>query len=275
MIRFLRSPLLAAVITCLLLISVFVLVRYHDATLRHGSFTSGYFLIGLVFFLAAFNIRKKLSFLPLGSAVVWMRLHVFLGVAAMAIFTLHVGIRWPNGIFESLLFTLFVLVSASGMYGLYLTKTVPKKLSKLREEIIFERIPFFRSMVRNQAHDLVVALVSKTPADTLADFYTSELTSYFVKPRGLWYNLRPTSGMRNQLRNRLQDLQRYCSPEEKEVTERLERLIDSRDDLDYHAAMQGKLKLWLFGHIGLTCALVIAGVIHAIMAHAFRGGGVL
>ena len=275
MIRFLRSPLIAAIVTALLLISVFLLVRYHDVTLRHGSFTSGYFLIGAVFFLAAFSLRKKLSFIPLGSAAAWMRVHVLVGVSAMAIFALHVGIRWPNGIFESILFTLFVSVSLSGLYGLYLTKTVPKKLSKLREEIIFERIPFFRSLVRDEAHALVVGLVTKSPADTLADFYTEELTSYFVRPRGLWYQMRPTSGRRNQLRNRLADLQRYCSPEEKEVTGRLERLIDSRDDLDYHAAMQGKLKLWLFAHIGLTCALVVVAVIHAIMAHAFRGGGVL
>jgi hypothetical protein len=51
-------------------------------------------------------------------------------------------------------------------------------------------------------------------------------------------------------------------------------LIRRKDDLDFHEARQGLLKLWLFVHIGLTCALVLGATLHGILAHAFDGGAV-
>lgn len=261
------TGLLAAGVILFLAVS---LIRNHAAT-HPSAFTSGYILIASVFFLALFNLRKKLSFLPLGRASTWMQLHIYVGIIAMAIFGMHVGWRPPNGILESCLFMLFMMTSLNGIIGLYLTRTVPRRLSKLREEIIYERIPQFRTQVRNEAHSVVVSLVSDFPSETIADYYTLRLTEYFVKPRSFFYFLNPTSRLRNTLRNELSNLQRYCSESELVAGERLSRLIDKRDDLDYHQALQGALKWWMFLHIGLTYALVSVATLHAIMAHAFRG----
>ena len=229
-------------------------------------------LFACVLFLALFHVRKKLSFLPLGSATFWLQLHIYLGVVAIALFASHVGWRLPNGIFETCLFGLFTTTSLSGLFGLYLSKTVPVRLSKLREEVLHERIPQFRARVRQDAHAVVVQLVTEVPSDTIADFYTSRLTPYFVRPRNVLYYLRPSSKLRNQLRHELATLQRYCSDAELVASEKLSRLIDQRDDLDYHAALQGAVKQWLFVHIGLTYMLITLATLHGIMAHAFRGG---
>ena len=265
-----RSSITGLLVAIILLLAV-SLIRYHADTLRPSAFTSGYILISSVFFLALFNLRKKLSFLPLGRASFWMQLHIYIGIATMVIFGMHVGWRPPNGILETCLFILFMMTSMSGIIGLYLSRTIPRRLSKLREEIIYERIPQFRSQVRNEAHAVVVGLVSDVPSDTIADYYTTRLTEYFVKPRSFFYFLNPNSRLRNTLRNELSNLQRYCSESELVAGERLSRLIDKRDDLDYHQALQGSLKWWLFTHIGLTYALVTVAVLHTIMVHAFRG----
>jgi hypothetical protein len=45
-----------------------------------------------------------------------------------------------------------------------------------------------------------------------------------------------------------------------------------KDDLDFHEARQKLLKLWLFGHIALTCTLVLLALVHGLVAHAFHGG---
>ena len=266
-----RSPLVGYVLTAVVLICAMATIRYHVDTLRHGTFTSGYFLLIAVLFLTAFHWRKRLSFIPLGTAAFWMQLHMLTGIIAMAFFAAHVGLRFPNGVFESSLFVVFAATSLSGLYGLYLSRTLPAKLSKLREEVLYERIPFFRAQVGSQAHGVVVDLVSQVPADTVADFYVAQLTEYFVKPRGLGYHLHPTSRLRNRLRGELNSLRRYCSEEELAAHDRLGRLIDQRDDLDYHAAQQGALKIWLFGHIGLTYGLLVLVVMHVILVHAFRG----
>jgi hypothetical protein len=67
-------------------------------------------------------------------------------------------------------------------------------------------------------------------------------------------------------------LRRYLSDQEQAACERLFSLVRRKDDLDFHEARQKLLKIWLFGHIGLTYMLVSTGLAHALVAHAFDGG---
>ena len=50
------------------------------------------------------------------------------------------------------------------------------------------------------------------------------------------------------------------------------KLIQAKDSLDYHRAMQGLLKGWLFVHIPLTYAMLVFIFVHVVLVHAFRGG---
>ncbi len=246
------------------------LQRQHDQ-LRHASLTSGYLLIGGVFFLAAFNLRKQLSFLPLGSASIWLQLHIYVSFVVIAVFCFHVGARFPSGIFESILYGLFVLVVGSGIYGLFITRRIPRQINKLREEVIFERIPALRKEVAQRAHAVVTELLEQADAEALTDYYSVSLIPFFASARGTLYYMRPTSVLRDKLQSDLSALVRYESAVERQAQQRLRQLIDKRDDLDYHEAQQQKLKMWLFGHISMTYALLIAATLHAIMAHAFWG----
>ena len=49
-------------------------------------------------------------------------------------------------------------------------------------------------------------------------------------------------------------------------------MVRKKDDLDYHTAMQGRLKMWLFVHIAMTWSLLIFSVVHGVLAHAYGGG---
>jgi hypothetical protein len=98
------------------------------------------------------------------------------------------------------------------------------------------------------------------------------LYDFFARPRRLSYQLRPTSAARRELLGEMQNVRRYLSDQEQGACEELFALVRRKDDLDFHEARQKLLKVWLFAHIGLTYALVLLALLHAVMAHAFGGG---
>ena len=248
-----------------------LIVYWLDQNLQHSSFFTGYLLMGSVLFLAAFNLRKKLTFLPaIGSASMWMQFHIYVGWSTFVVFGFHVGWAVPNGIFESALAFLYLFVALSGVYGLYITRVLPKRLAGLNEEVIYERIPGFRIKLARQVRELVLKACEST--DILAKLYANELAAFFERPRGLAYMVSPNGRRRRTLISEINNLDRYLAPDQRKVSHKLKALVQKKDDLDYHAAVQGRLKLWLFLHVGMTYSLVLVGLLHGVMAMAFGGG---
>ena len=258
----------------LLLVGIVLLaiwVTSQNQNLVHSSFTTGYVLLGSFLLLTAFGMRKRLPFIAtLGSATFWTQLHIYVGLSTFLIFGFHVHWRLPNGGFELLLTGLYLIVACSGLYGVYITRTVPKKLTALGEEVIYERIPTFRVQLATDARRLVLQACQQS--DVLARFYTNRLAAFFEQPRSLAWVANPNGRMRRQLMSEINDLNRYPSPMQRDVSQQLREMVQRKDALDYHAAQQGRLKLWLFAHIGFTYSLLIVSVLHGVMAHAFAGG---
>jgi hypothetical protein len=270
--RFVHRRVRNTGLTLLALAGVWLLVRSQEQNLGSSAFTTGYLLLSVVLFLALYNVRKKLPFLPLGSSTAWLQAHLYVGMGSVGVFALHSGVTWPDGIVESTLALCYLVTVASGLVGLYLTRTIPPQLARVGIEVVYERIPAFRRDVGLQAGNLVLEAVQNAGATTLADFYTTRLYDFLQRPRGTRYLLRPTTTKRRTLMHEMQDLRRYLSHHELPACERLFSLVRRKDDLDFHEARQKLLKLWLFGHIGLTYALVSLAFLHALVAHAFDGG---
>jgi hypothetical protein len=228
-------------------------------------------LVADVLFLAAFSLRKRLNFIPAGSATTWLQLHVYAGLAAVVIFLTHTGYRFPRGWLEQLLYALFLATSLSGLLGLYWTRTIPARLGKLREQAVFERIPILRRHVQHHVHQTMLRVLDESPAEAFREWYVTRLVHYFVRPRGWRYYLAPSSSLRNELHRELAALNRYLSEAEHAVVGDVKRMIDRRDDLDYQEAQQSWLKCWLFIHLGLTALLLVLMFVHVVMAHAFCG----
>ncbi|WP_146574524.1 hypothetical protein [Botrimarina hoheduenensis] len=265
--RLLNSSLLGAGV------GVFVFwTAWLDASLARDAFATGYVLYGLVVFLAAYNLRKKLPGLPLGTSRLWMQAHAYLGAGSILVLAAHIGWRWPDGWLEGVLAASFAATWLSGVVGLYLTRTVPQQLARTSEQFVFERIPRLRSRVASDAQATVLAAVRATGATTLADLYANRLHGFFNRPRSLAYALSPTSAARKRLFNELTASRRLLTDAERTAAERLFTLIRLKDDLDFHAARQGLLKKWVFLHIALTWLLLTLGATHGLLALAFRGG---
>ena len=269
---FLRRRIRNAGLTAMAVAMVWLWVRFQERSLTASAFTTGYLMLSAVLFLALYNVRKKLPFLPLGSSAAWLQWHLYVGIGSIGVFTLHAGLRWPTGVLDTALFVIYLATATSGLLGLYLTRTIPPQLARVGEEVIYERIPALRHQVRTQAGDVVLESVAASGATTLADFYVGTLYDFFHRPRGLRYFARPTTAVRRSLMHELEAVRRYLSDQEQAACERLFALVRRKDDLDFHAARQLLLKTWLFAHIGLTYALVSLALLHGLLALAFRGG---
>jgi hypothetical protein len=243
-----------------------------DARLFRGSFLSGWTLLASLVALAALNWRKKLPAPPLGDASLWMQLHIYLGLATAAVLAIHAP-RWPNGRLETALFALFGLTWLSGVVGLYWTRTLPKRLARVGYEAIYERIAPIRGQLRDRAQAAVLEAVRTSGAKTLGVFYRDRLQGYFSQRRGWAYRLAPNSRLRKRLHAELSEAMRFFSDAERATAEELFAFIRRRDDLDYHEALQWRLRVWLFLHIALTYPLLLLGALHGWLAHLFYGGG--
>jgi hypothetical protein len=269
---FAHRRLRSAGILLMALAAIWLWTTAQERRLQSSSFTTGYLLLAALLFLALYNLRKRLPFLPLGSSAAWLQGHLYVGLGSVGVFALHAGPQLPSGFLDSLLAAVYLLTVASGLMGLYLTRTVPRQLSRVGEEVIYERIPALRRLVGQQAGGAVLDSVAASGATTLADFYNQRLYAFFERGRGPWYWLRPTTALRKSLMREMHDLRRYLSDQEQAACERLFALVRRKDDLDFQESRQGVLKMWLFLHIGLTYALVVLALLHGLLAHAFAGG---
>ncbi len=263
-----RGVMISAVVAAVLIL----ILTIQSRSLRQTAFTSGFILIAAVLFLAAYNLRKKLTYPPMLASSTWLQLHIYVGWLAVFLFLMHTSWQWPTGLFETLLWLSFVFVAGSGVIGLILSRSVPPRLAVRREEVLFERIPIFRRQLRDQAEQLIIRSVELSDQTTLADFYRQCIGDYFFRPRNTWRHLYGTTRPLKQMLHDLNSLHRYLNKEELELANELADLIVAKDDLDYQHTMQGLLKAWFFVHIPMTYVLIVLATVHLVLVLAFRGG---
>lgn len=244
----------------------------YEATLWRGEFLSGWLLLGAVALLAFYGARKKLPVLPVGSSTVWLQVHIYLGWLSVVLFLLHVRWGLPSGRFEGLLGAVFALVAASGVIGAFLSRALAKRLTRRGEEVILERIPVFIAELRAEVEETALRAAQETESSSISDFYDQSLREFFRGPRNMGQHLIASNRASFVIFRKLDDIGRYLDPREQVYAEHLRDLIEKKDDLDFHYALQTTLKAWLFVHVPLTYGLLILALLHLVLVYAFGGG---
>ena len=248
-----------------------VLLYQLKQNLFHDAMISGYLLLASIIFLTLFNLRKRLPFLPsIGSASTWMQLHIYVGLSTFLIFGFHVAWHVPNGWFERILATLYLVVAGSGVYGLVITRILPKRLTAVGSEVVFEEIPGRRLKLAERVRQL--ALNFENHSEVVSRFYLHRLLPFFEQRRSLVYLAFPNGYQKRVLLQEIEALKRYLEKSNREKADTLSEFVCQKDDLDYQFAIQGRLKIWLFLHVGFTYSLLLVSILHAILVHAFIGG---
>ena len=246
--------------------------RAYAPGMRGLPYLTGWLLFLLMVGLAAYNVRKKLPFLPLGTSETWLQIHIYVGYFTIALFAAHIGFKWPTGWFEVTLACLYGLVVLSGIIGLVISRAFPKRLTTRGGEVIYGLVPTIRRSLRDQVETLALKSVPEAESTTIADFYVSTLRHFFDRPRHLLLHLFEVRRPLNTLLDEINDLMRFLNPQERGIMDRIADLVRQKDGLDYQLSLQLTLRLWLFVHIPLTYSLLIFSGVHIVLVYAFSGG---
>jgi hypothetical protein len=101
--------------------------------------------------------RKHKRAWRLGRVQVWMRAHVWLGLLAVPLLILHSGFRW-GGTLSAVLMALFLVVIASGVWGLVVQQFLPTRMFEgVPAETIYSQIHHVVNQLSSEGDRLVLA----------------------------------------------------------------------------------------------------------------------
>lgn len=253
------------------LVLLFLLRWTHQAELNFGfpSLVTGWFLFSLLFALALFNIRKNLTRLPLANSSSWLNLHLPAGFLAVGIFWLHTGSFWPLGFYEQILAFLFYMTFLTGVLGLFIQRSFPRRLTQSGAEYIFERIPLEIIEIQKQAKKLLLTCSRKTRRDTLAAQYMEHLDWYFQRPRFFLSNVLGRKKCEAWIRQQCSNIEPVLNPQERTYLQELFTLANSKRSIDLHFALQNVLKCWILFHLPLATGLMTLALWHLWVVHVY------
>ena len=264
------------IIGALLLLAAIVAVVWGQLQLapimRQVAFLTGWALLAACAFLTLYNLRKRLPFLPLGNSRTWLQLHAYMGYLSFVLFFAHTGWGWPTDWFERVLGLLFLSVALSGVFGLFWSRLIPRRLTARGGEVLFERIPIVRRQLADRAKALSLDSVTATKTTAIVDFYREHLVGFLGTSDNFWHHLAESRTALNRLQTQISDLNRFLNADQRVVLAELAGIVRQKDGLDYQHALQLSLRLWLFIHIPLTYSLLIFIALHIVVVFGFSAG---
>jgi hypothetical protein len=238
-------------------------------------------------FAALLGARKRRPHYRLGRAATWLRGHLWLGALSLPLVLFHAGFAF-GGTLTSVLMWMFLAVYVTGVVGLVLQQFLPRVMTQsLPQETVFEQLDHVRGELLSEAEQLVkgeggAVARAKSAGRVQGRVVESRAAAAEAGPDRnalqlfLERQLRPYFGDDGARRSRLADasaraalfeeLRRAVDPALHAVTRDLEALCGQREQLE----MQRRLHLWLHGwllvHVPLSYAMILLGVVHALMA---------
>jgi hypothetical protein len=274
-----HRPWIAATATATLLAGAGY--AYYVASAPYGP--SGRSTPGLTFGIAGTTLMVLAGLLALrkrviwriGSAQLWMKLHIWCSVLAVPLIVFHAGFRL-GGALTTTLMAIFAVVIVSGVVGLVLQHIVPAMLTRrLPLETVHSQIDHVSAGLAVDAYEIVAedALLQKRPgnwkhvhrlspaaqpapgASTLRAFYLADVRPYLRRKPGATMPLPDLKPLR------------LNAPEDWGArVEKLAQLCEESRQLSVQLKLHALLHDWLLIHVPLSFALFALVAIHAFYA---------
>ena len=251
----------------------------------NGGTWQGYVLgtIGalLIVWLTFLGVRKRSYKTTLGTVQGWTSAHVYLGTALLIIATLHTGFQVGWNL-HTLAYALMIVVIASGFFGLFSYLNHPVLISKNREgggraELfaeLFELDKQSRSLAQKCAPEVGIAVASSIERTTLGGGVYAQLfsgdNSFFVRGAGAPVSNTDQQAVVDFVAERLPRAQKGIEAANLQqlivlLCRRQAVLRRIRRDI----RLRGWLKIWLYFHIPVTFALLVALVVHIVSTFVY------
>ncbi len=244
--------------------------RQLDAELADIAILSGWMLVILSFLLSIYNLRKKVSSVPMGRAWYWRKAHSFLGWLAVAVFLGHAGLLPPDGVLNFMLWSLYVLLLLSGILGLWISLALPPRIALGAERLLFERIPHLREAQYRRAEQVILAASSNGAGQPLLEFHAEHLRPYLVCFHEGFRHCVNNSRYAERLLLDLKNIGRYVDSSSRQYVAELREIIEKKQILDRQYALQYVLKKWAYLHIALNYMSWAFVLIHVLVIYTYR-----
>lgn len=267
-----------------LMASAIVLYWLHDpqepanggTAFGYGMGTVGALMIA---WLAYFGVRKRRYASTFGSVRGWLSAHVYLGVAVLLIALLHSGFQFGFNV-HTLALVLLALVVFSGIYGVIIYMQYPTRLSENRgganrAELVAQlddidnRCRRVATTLGDEYVELISSGISRTQLGSTMSGRLRGLdeSQVLVREEGQ-VRVLSNAGQETVL-DWLADRQSRCAePEEAGRIGELSALLRNKRKLVLRlkddARMQALIEIWLYVHVPLTAALLVALVVHVL-----------
>ena len=227
----------------------------------------------IVFFEMLLWPRKWLRSWRLGATKTWLQVHVWLGLACLPLIILHSGFFW-GGPLSAWTMALFLIVIASGIWGLIMQQWLPGKISReIPNETIAAQVDQAMELHSAEARSIVdeltiagreneTGLVSGPFAEQLREFHQEVLDPYLALGSR---SLSPLSH-RHQAEKLFQQLRSSLPELAHPALSQLEKLCDLRNQWDKLRRYQAWLHNWLLVHVPLSLAMTVMMCVHAWQA---------
>jgi hypothetical protein len=236
----------------------------------------------LVVFLSLFGIRKRSFRSRIGTAIGWLSAHVYLGIAALVIATLHSGMHFGANV-HTATYVLMWVVTVSGCWGVYAYVRYPGLMTRqrgnLRGKELLQQIAELdqRSLGLAAVTPRIEALIGDSIRRTdLGDpriraQLTSRDRSFLLVGAGSPSepaHLVPNFG-NHALIEQLAELRMSAADENTRAT--LQSLLECAgakaallQRLRRETKLAAMLRVWLFIHVPVCCALLAALCTHVL-----------
>lgn len=235
----------------------------------------------LVIFLALFGIRKRSFSSHVGTAIGWVSAHVYLGLAALLIATLHTGMHFGANV-HTVAYVLMCVVTLSGCWGVYAYMSLPGAMMQQRGNL--RRSEFLHQIAQIDSAALELA-EGISPAVTQLFAESARRTD--LGGGNLWKQLRgrdastillgaarrshivPNINQRALIQS-LAEVRTGRSQNQIALSsvQKLLELAGSKaallQRLRRETQLAALLRIWLFLHVPLCCALLAALCIHIV-----------
>jgi hypothetical protein len=284
--RYPTSQIVQALSIAALSAGLIWLVWIYGSALRDPRYFDGWVLAVGMAVQFYFHIAIKTARLSPKSALRWRKTHIFLGYVLVAAFLSHSDFSLPDTAFEWALWTSFVLVTVSGLFGTYLAWSLKTK-RLIDEGVTFDRIPALRAELA-RAVQTAVAGAERAAAQSvlpglpplpglphdawISDLYSNYLRDFFAGPRNFTAHLIGSQRPLKRLTDEIDSLSRYVTQENQEKLAAIRNVTVEKDRLDFARVYLTLTRAWLFVHVPVTYALIVLSITHGLVVYAFSSG---
>ena len=236
----------------------------------------------LVAWLTWFGVRKRRYASTVGSVQGWLSAHVYLGLALPLVVLLHAGFQLGPNV-HTLAFVLLLLVVLSGIYGVFVYSKYPERISTnrggaSRPELFAQLLDIDSrsSRVAAELPDAYAALVQSGASRTQLG------GTLWTRLRGVDNSTIALPGKADAVANAGQEAALDWLADEQSraadadaaakigelsalLRNKRKLLRQLREDLRLQATME----LWLYFHVPLTAALLVAVTAHIVLVFMY------